>query len=379
MFGKKLPEKLKQEEPQVDVISMPADFYGGVNPVVQYKDVTKTITREKTDITPSEKKMLDHQTKAGGDSKFHPVNLLSNKNNLIIGAVGIFIVAILGGSVYYFIQYKKAQQANTVPVTPTSTEVVAPLVETPTTTETVEVAPVEPENIPPIRSASENLKLPSQFLYDSKDMDNDKVSDVAEDVFGTDPGNADTDKDVYPDGHEINYLYNPNGFAPKKIIDADIVRDYENQLLFYRVYYPNDWALGEVDTAKRDVLFSTISGENIEISVFDLALGETFSDWFSKNLPQEKYSDLSPFLSVFKVDGLMRKDGLVYYFYDQNRVYIMYYNPAISTTINYRIVLTMMARSFRLPNSSNEVPTQLIEENSAPTTSPINNPSSAPL
>ncbi|MDD2807953.1 MAG: hypothetical protein PHW95_05560 [Patescibacteria group bacterium] len=362
MFGFKSKEIPKNQESKVDVVSMPTDFYGGANPVVQFKDVPKMVTREHEDITPTEKKLLDKQTKAGGDDKLHPVNLLSSRKNLIIGSVAVFGVAVIGASIYYYWQYKKIQSANFTPIPPTNTESPTPAGETTTAPEAI-VPVLETTTAPIASSPVINLKLPSQFLVDSQDMDSDKVSDAAEEVFGTDPGNADTDKDGYPDGHEISYLYDPNGFAPKKLIDSGLVKDYSNSIFSYKMYYPKDWVLGEVDTAKQDVLFSTLSGESIEISIFDFALGETFNDWLAKNLPSEKLSDLSPFVSVFKVNGLIRKDGLVYYFYDQNRVYVLYYNSADAKTVNYRIVLTMMAESFRLQNSGSEVPNQLIEEN----------------
>ena len=39
--------------------------------------------------------------------------------------------------------------------------------------------------------------------------------------------------------------------------------------------------------------------------------------------------------------------GLVYYFFDNNHVYVMLYHTTDSSVVNYRSVMVMMARSFK--------------------------------
>ncbi|MCK5511137.1 hypothetical protein KAI65_06420, partial [Candidatus Parcubacteria bacterium] len=46
---------------------------------------------------------------------------------------------------------------------------------------------------------------------DTKDSDNDGLSDSLEKLYGTDPKNSDSDGDGYMDGDEVNNGYNPLG------------------------------------------------------------------------------------------------------------------------------------------------------------------------
>ena len=76
------------KQPQtINVQTIPADFYGGVNPVVQFKRVEKEVVLEsKLKLTASEKKMLDKSTAVGEGSLLHPANLLTNKKyDIILG------------------------------------------------------------------------------------------------------------------------------------------------------------------------------------------------------------------------------------------------------------------------------------------------------
>ncbi|EKD42860.1 MAG: hypothetical protein ACD_72C00552G0004, partial [uncultured bacterium] len=120
--------------------------------------------------------------------------------------------------------------------------------------------------------------------------------------------------------------------------------------------------VGNIDVSYKDVLFSTLSGENIEVRIMDLAAGQTFNDWFAIYAPNEKISDYAPFESVFKQSGWARKDNLAYLFVRDNQVVAIIYHTTDSDTVNYEIVAQMMARSLQFGNSV-EVPARTIEEN----------------
>lgn len=350
LFGKK-PE-IKKPELELDVQTMPADFYGGVNPVVKFKKVEKEVVLSKQPplkpvLTPAEKKLLDKSTAAGSGSALHPANLLTNKKYLIIFGAGLFALMAAGASVYYYLQFRPK------PAAPAPTP---PLVSAPTSTEVVS-APVSAETSTPVATTSEALpvapaevaiEFPSRLLGESADLDKDNITDAAEEIFGTDPSKPDTDEDSYNDGHEVYYLYNPAGKEPMRLVASGFFKEYANTTFGYNVYVPNNWAIGAVDTENRAVLFSTLSGENIEIRTFDLELNETFADWFARWASTEKYDELADFSSRFFPGGKARNDGLVYYFVDSNHVYVMVYHTTDSNVVNYRSVLLAMARSFQI-------------------------------
>lgn len=65
---------------------------------------------------------------------------------------------------------------------------------------------------------------------DSEDPDNDGLNNAEERLYGTDPNNADTDKDGFPDGEEVKNGYNPLG-AGKLDSDNDGLADPDERKL----------------------------------------------------------------------------------------------------------------------------------------------------
>lgn len=333
------------------VETIPADFYGGANPVIKFKKVEKEVdlTPKKPVLTPAEKALLDKATAAGSGQPFHPANLFSSRKGLLILGSGLFTLFLIGSGVYYWLTSRPAAPTATLPppevsvVTPQTTVTETPPIEAPATAEAVITAPISLAETP--------LEYPNLLLADSADTDNDDLSNIAEELWKTDPLSPDTDGDVYNDGHEVYNLYNPIGQEPQKIIDSGLVTDYTNPVFGYKVFYPNTWAVGNVDPGSRDVLFSTLTGENIEVRVFDREAVQVFADWFAKWAPNEQYNDLLDFDSVFKDKSYRRKDYLVFYFYNDQNIFVIAYHTTDSATVNYRSVIKMMARSFRSPQN----------------------------
>lgn len=362
MFGKK--QDKTEPLPDIQVTTIPADFYAGVNPTVKFKEVEKTI-----ELKPAEKKEFEKKAAAGGEVLAHPANFLTSKKFFIIAGISLFVLFAAGAGAYYWYQGKKTQ-AQVVPPQAIKPIVTATVPETPATT-TEQAAPTStPEEIPQVKETA--IEMPSKLLGESVDFDADRVSDVAEEIFGTDPSNPDTDEDKYPDGHELYYLYNPNGFEPKKIIDSGFVQEYTNNPFGYSLYYPKNWTFGSVDAESRDVLFSVITGENIEVKVLDLTPGQTFADWLTQNAPDELVSDYSDMTSRFGSAGKMRNDGLAYFFLSGEKLVALVYHTTDSNIVNYKIVLEVMARSFEFTSPLEMMPglpaaTEFIPEPLSPT------------
>ncbi len=363
MFGKK-PENIPEKtQPTINVQTIPADFYGGVNPVVKFKKVEKEVLLEsKPKLTAPEKKIFDKSMAAGGGSLLHPVNILTNKKYAIIFGSALFVVIIAGVSAYYYLQSRQQPKTSLPPQPKISLETTTPLSGAEVVESTIEEAVVPTTT--PQSLAEAPIEFPSGLLGDSPDLDKDNLTDTAEELFGTDPSKPDTDEDSYNDGHEVFYLYNPAGKEPMKLIDSGYVNDYNNPGFGYKVFYPLTWAIGNVDESYRDVLFSTITGENIELRVFDRLPGQTFADWFAQLAPNEQYQNLADFQSKFGEVGKNRADNLVYYFMDDNHVYVMVYHTTDSNVVNYRSVMVMMARSFRSPGFA---PSEVVVSPSAET------------
>jgi len=365
MFGKKKQKKLKK---QIKVNAIPEEFYGGADPVVRFKEVEREIEIEKsrTELTASEKKSLEMKTVAGGKNKKHPANLLTNTKFLIFSVLGLFILFIGVASAYYYIQSK---QIEPVPVaTPKPAITVPPVVKQPEVPVIIEepvvlvtTTPLEEEKPEP--TEQNFIEFPSVLLGLGSDLDGDGVSDMSEEVFKTDSGMVDTDEDTYTDSHELYYLYNPVGFKPMRLIDSGVLKEFRNPIFGFRIYYPNNWMIGNIDQTYRQTLINAPNGEYIEIHSIDLENDKTFVQWFGQNATGQKLSDLEEFTTRFEEVGLRRKDGLVYYFQDdRRRLYIIMYKATDKNIVNYKTVLEVMARSYRLFNNTIAIPLQLNEE-----------------
>lgn len=356
MFGRS--DKKKTSLPDIKITKMPDDFYGGINPVVKFQNVEKVIKPAqitKPVLSSADKKIFDQKTVVGAGNKLHPINLFTSWKFLVVAGVGILVI---GGSVmgfYYWRQYRQTLAVVPEPIQP----VIEPVVVVPEVTSTPVIEPEPVVVVPPV-VAETNLDFPSSLLGDSVDTDKDGITDVAEELFGTDPAVPDSDNDNYPDGHEVYYLYNSAGKEPMKIVDSGLVSVFTNPIFLYKIYYPKSWAVGNTDISYKDVLFSTVTGENVEIKVMDMDPAESFSRWFSHNATGEQLADYLPFESVFKETGFVRKDDLVYFLPKGNQVFVILYHTTDSSIVNYRVVIKMITRSFQFGNAT-ELPARTVE------------------
>ena len=277
MFGrkKKIKEKLVKSE-SIQVI--PEDFYGGKDPVVHFD----TVSANKKGGSKRDQKNYNKRSLSGGIFGFF-------KNKLFIYIIlgFIFLSAVAGISWYYLDQagffpekvvpVENVEKKDAVVDQPIVEEV---LVETGETEDEVledvdaslPIEENEGEIESPVSLEEQKINFPRIIQIDSTDTDADSLTDIEEEIFDTDSGAWDTDGDGFYDGEEMVNLYNPRGTAPVKLIDSGLVQEYVNPKRQYRVYYPIAWENGLVDEEGRQVLFSSITGDFIEILVFDLKL-----------------------------------------------------------------------------------------------------------
>jgi len=359
---------------------MPEAFYGGLDPVVHYqtpvkeKPAIKKPLRPEIEKKPSGKPLVKSQTKGGGHS------LASGRGIKIIAGVIFFLIVVVAISWYYVRQALPAvpETANAnidVNLSETGTE--EPIVPEITKEEEEKLVPVTEEetvtSTPPSLVSPLVLSFPLKVFTNSADVDNDLLTDWEEEILGTDSGLWDSDGDGYYDGQEIYNLYNPKGFAPIKLIDSGLVAEYVNPRWQYRLYYPTAWQVGEVDTDKRQVLFSSLSGDYIEVMVFEKDSSLSFTDWFAQQTVGEQYSDLQPGMNRFQEPWQGRKDELVAYFPTAERILVLVYNsPEDGQPIAFRHLMQMMIQSFRPAKTLVELPPQVVmpvEGNEITTTS----------
>lgn len=372
MFGKSTTSP-SATDLSVPVNTIPPEFYGGVNPTIQFKTVAKVITTGAPVLSAADKKSLDKATAAGSGQPLHPARLFANRRFLIISGIVLFITFTASASWYYWRQTIVTNLPPAPPIVPVASEQILPpepatatpqeitpeIIPSSTITPTIATVPAAPSLL------GGALDIPSMLLGNSADLDKDGLTDAEEELFKTDPGVPDTDTDKYSDSSEVYHLYSPLAADPAKLIDSGLVQEYANSVFGYKLYYPATWAVGAVDQSSRDVLFSTITGENIEVRVFDNDQSQTFADWLAIYAPGENAADITDFTTAFKDSGKKRSDYLAYYFNDRRYRYVLLYHPIDQTvaTINYRDVIKLAARSFRFFDGGSILPNQ---EGSAP-------------
>lgn len=374
LFGnKKAKEKIASDQfNNIQIQKIPDIFYGGQNPLIYQttqklidgREVkTETVDNDKTNV---DQKIFDKQER-----------ILPKKILWIMGVV--VILGAIGISFYYlkdyFISPKKIDDTLAVKENEKTIEQIE---EIETVTTTLEKTTTIEENIlNEVATSTSSLEsqpivFPIFSEIDGSDIDADELTDAEEELFGIDSGNWDSDGDGYFDGQEISNLYNPKGFAPVKLIDSGLVKEYSNPIFGYSLYYPFDWEIGLVDKDYKQILFSALNGDYIEVRVTDKIKDKDFSGWFAQMAKGEKITDLQSFTNRFNVEGKKRKDNLVVYFETDNNVITITYHQIISGPILYRHILRVVYQSFRSAGNLNEVPNQLVlpienAENNSPT------------
>lgn len=355
---------------EVQVSMMPEAFYGGKDPVVYSSGVLSSAKKNRPPVEtltpPVSASIGTSPTSAASSDPTLPVAWWKKRRTPYIIGGGIFLLAAAGIS-WYYLASANPTSVVTQPTSEFPTDVLPPPVPAevvvPVTIPEVVPAPDGMPSSSPIASSLSTtssfgqLQFPPTSLVGTADLDTDGLTDTEEEVFGTDSGTRDTDKDGYYDGQEVMNLYNPKGLAPVKLIDSGLVLEYVNPTWRYRVYYPTAWTTGNVDPAANQVLFSTITGDYVELRVFEKLFSESFPDWFAVTARGEQFTDMAPFVNRFTQDGWKRQDGLVFYFPTDTKVFVFIYHPA-SSAISYGHILRMMAESFRPEKTTMDIPSQ---------------------
>lgn len=342
MFGLGKKPQPETPQPSIPVVTIPTEFYAGANPTITFKKVEKVITQGAPAPMPvADKKAFDKATASGTGQPLHPTNVFSNRKKIVLIGGGLFVLFLIGGAVYYWLNMPKQKPAPKAPA-----KVVAPVAPpaVSTTPVVIEPPPEQPVAPPPTDG---KIEFPSTLLSKAADLDNDGLTDAEEALYKSDPGIPDSDSDGYVDGSEVFHLYNPVGKEPIKLIESGTVVDYVNPALNYAMYHPADWQVGNVSGDFRDMLFSTINGDHVEVRVFDKAVEQTFSDWLAVNAPSERFADLAQFVNRFNDQGYKRTDELVYYYVTANRVHVIVYHTTDASVVSFPGIIEMMARSFR--------------------------------
>ncbi|MFH0853918.1 MAG: hypothetical protein V1891_00270 [bacterium] len=178
------------------------------------------------------------------------------------------------------------------------------------------------------------------------DSDKDGLTDLEEELFGSDKLDDDFDNDGYLDGIEAYNLYNPISYAPQKLSESGIVKIYNESR--FNIFYPIGWEIKIIEEG--NISFKSANGEFIELIISPNPDSISPEDWYKIQLGMEE-DGLTGFFENIKSGT--NKRGLYYikinestvYLSDYNYIYVLSYNFGATNKINFPSVFEIMTQS----------------------------------
>jgi len=259
----------------------------------------------------------------------------------------------------------QAQQENTNTTSPSEENIpfqITEPIETPTIAEAVtSTSATSTEAVAPIQEATSTTaavtSTEKEIVTFGLDTDKDKLSDIEERLYKTDPKKPDTDMDGILDGAELKNLYDPTKGEGALLKDSGLISTYVNQNYQYSFFYPNfpdEWAVSALDQTQKEVMVSAVTGEYVSIRVEENPQKLSVSDWYTTIFAVGKPSEQIQSMSFNQWNALMREDGRVYYMVRKDEhsealtpyVYVITYMPNAKKELNYLTTFQMLVKSF---------------------------------
>lgn len=309
----------------------------------------------------------------------HPIAQNHQHMGILILVVGIFILIIGLGGLYYFLDKtnffghqtvtpvvtEKATTTDQVKKEPAKVDTVSPKEDEITTTTVATSTPAsQAQTVEAIiatttdiadefatttdQTAGTGAVTAQAEIKNDIDSDSDGLSDLEEALLNTNPAIAYSDDDSYTDLAELKSLYNPAGQG--KIIVNPSIEKYTNSKFQYSLYYPKIWEITSLVDAD-SVIWQLANGQFIQVIVQANIEQLTIEDWYKKQFGQ--YS-LKPSQVILKKGwtAIQSEDGLVYYLINPNdkNIYTVNYNLGITNITSYKNIFDMMVMSLELKN-----------------------------
>jgi len=175
------------------------------------------------------------------------------------------------------------------------------------------------------------------------DTDGDGLIDDEEIVLGTNPNNADTNNNTYPDLLEILNNYNPLGDG--SLENNQNLAWYKDSLLDYEILYPKDWEFSLLKS-NQTLVFNAPDDSIIQISIQENYDKVDIVNWYGEMFPGQPLT-----YNKIKIkntwEGMESLDSLNVYLTDNNKnyIYTISYIPAVTNRIVYPNIFKLMVNS----------------------------------
>lgn len=289
--------------------------------------------------------------------KFHPQKSDSLGKGIIIAAIVLLLVIGVAGAYFAYDYFSKNQQ----PVPPIENNQPAPtpevpLTETPVVPETATSTPLieevesstpEVQVPPPASTTPPNTNLPPKI---SRDSDSDGLTDVEEEIIGTDPAKPDSDGDGFKDGAEALNSYSPLKPGGAKLADDSWVAVLKTNFSAnnFSTLYPKVWQVSYLPETEQAIISAT-TGEIIKVSVQSNNSGLSAINWYLDGHPEVNATELVK-IDAGNLSGLIAPNGLTAYLTapDKKNLYVFEYLLTAPAEMKYPTIFSLIIKNFKL-------------------------------
>ncbi|KKR48866.1 MAG: hypothetical protein UT86_C0002G0040 [Candidatus Magasanikbacteria bacterium GW2011_GWC2_40_17] len=355
-----MPEENLTSTNDSEIYIIPEEFYGAVSKPVKKKS---SVAEKSSPVAVSSKQFAP---------AFPFGKVIFSSPKVFIGVIAAVLIMVTGIFSYYYIhQAQVARQKLLEAEQIKNSAVITPGVSAPATSTVENIVQTEPvieqaTSTPTISVQFSGLAVfPFKNYAPAEDTDNDSLTNQEESLYGTNPSKPDSDDDGFSDSLEILSLYNPIGFKPVRLLDSGKVATYFNPNFGYSIFYPVQWIAQALDSNAEEVIFSSDTGEFVEVLAVDNVLKLKVEDWYLAQSPGVSAADLKIIKTKEGVEGILSPDGLTAYLPFEDRIFVINYDIGIKTEINFLTTLKMMVGSFKaqgeIENLSPEITTSTVE------------------
>lgn len=280
-----LPTSLTQPAKEPEIYTIPDQFYGVAAKAQLPKEVAAPVTTTTLPGAPTAAVPPAGGVSASGGKA------LQDRKWLLIPVFALLFLALLGFAAWWYLQPKEA-----VPANPSVTLV------TPEPQPTPQPEPTPQPQPEPATTTVQTPVVPAP----QADTDGDSLTTVEETLYGTNPDNADSDADGFSDSVEVTNLYNPIAVAPKKLIEAGLVKVFDDAF-GAQLSYPSAW---KIVTGADSVSFQAEDGQGISLKAEDNPSGQSALDWYLSKNPSVSPALAQAFTTKSGLEGVRTPDGL---------------------------------------------------------------------
>ncbi len=209
--------------------------------------------------------------------------------------------------------------------------------------ETIEVE--EDTEITEIEEDESETEEAEEEVSSLEDMDEDGLSSIEEEIFGTKDNSNDSDEDSYLDKEEILNLYNPNGSG--RLIDNVSIESLANKMFGYRFLSVKGWSQKSIG-GDDSWLIKQSDEQFIQVVVQQNSDKQNIEDWYQEQFADEIVEE-SRKIESKTWTGIISEDGVSAYLTDKemNNIFAISYNFKKDYPV-YKTVFEMILKSFEI-------------------------------